>query len=308
MGLGVLGGGMNRGIYPVLQMPLDNHDAIDPEILAKEIDWLIELDVSGVVIAMVSEVMRFSSHERREQWQLVISLVANRVPVTVSVGAESTAVAAQLAGQAEGDGASALMVTPPAIFPATSDEIYSYYRAIVEATSLPVIVQDASNYMGQPLSLDLYEQLLSEFGTDRIQFKPEAKPVKDRVAHIQKFTKGAARIFEGQSGMDLLDTHPLGLTGTMPGSEIVWAITALWKALENNQMVRAHEIHKAIAQLITFQSTIDTYVAVEKFLLVKQGIFTSTRQRGPVSSILSAETKLRIEEAFDALRATVYKI
>jgi len=298
---------MDRGIYPVLQMPLDEADAIDPEVLAKEIDWLIGLGVSGVVIAMVSEVMRFSSQERREQWKSVISLAANRVPVVLSVGAESTAIAVELARQATSDGANALMATPPAIFPATSEEIFNYYRSIVEATWLPVIVQDASNYMGQPLSLDLYEKLLTEFGTDRIQFKPEAKPVKDRVAHIQKFTYGAAHVFEGQSGMDLLDTHPLGLFGTMPGSEIVWAITALWDALEQGNVERAEEIHQAIAKLITFQSTIDSYVAVEKFLLVKQGIFTSTRQRGPVSSILSPETKIEIEATYDALRAAVFK-
>ena len=300
-----MGGEVERGIYPVLQMPLDEHDAIDPAVLAKEIDWLIELGVSGVVIAMVSEVMRFSSQERREQWKLVISLVAKRVPVIVSVGAESSAIAIELARQATGDGASALMATPPAIFPATSEEIYNYYRSIVEATSLPVIVQDASNYMGQPLSLELYEKLLTEFGTERIQFKPEAKPVRDRVAHIQEFTKGTAHVFEGQSGMDLLDTHPLGLFGTMPGSEIVWAISALWNALETNDLERAHQIHQAIAKLITFQSTIDTYVAVEKYLLVKQGIFESTRQRGPVSAILSPETKTQIDQAFTELANVV---
>jgi len=53
---------MNKGIYPVLQMPLDEEDAIDSKVLAKEIDWLIGLGVSGVVIAMVSEVMRFSKY------------------------------------------------------------------------------------------------------------------------------------------------------------------------------------------------------------------------------------------------------
>ena len=93
----------------------------------------------------------------------------------------------------------------------------------------------------------------------------------------------------------------------MPGSEIVWAITALWDALEQGNVERAEEIHQAIAKLITFQSTIDSYVAVEKFLLVKQGIFTSTRQRGPVSSILSPETKIEIEATYDALRAAVFK-
>ena len=296
---------MKRGVYPVLQMPLDLKENIDSGALASEIDWLIELGSAGFAVAMVSEVMRFSSQERREQWQLVLEIVNGRLPVVVSVGAESTAIALQLAQQAARDGATLLMATPPAIFPATSEEIYSYYRSLVESVSIPIIVQDASNYMGQPLSITLYEQLLEEFGTDRIQFKPEAKPVKERVAQIQSFTSGKAKVFEGQSGMDLLDTHPLGLFGTMPGSEIVWAIKALWDALESQELPRAQKIHQGISKLITFQPTIDAYVAVEKYLLVKQGVFTSTRQRGPVSTKLSVESKAEIDLAFAELQDIV---
>jgi 4-hydroxy-tetrahydrodipicolinate synthase len=254
---------------------------------------------------MVSELMRFSTAERRAQWQLVLKLLNGRLPLVVSVGAESTAVALLQARSAEHDGASLLMATPPAIYPATSEEIYSYYRAIVEAVKVPIVVQDASNYIGQPLPMNLYHQLLQEFGADRIQFKPEAKPVKERVIEIQKIADGQAKVFEGQSGMDLLDTHPLGLVGTMPGSEIVWAIKSIWDALESGNLVRATKIHGAISKLISFQTTIDSYVAVEKYLLVKQGIFSSARQRGPVSAILTPESKNSIDAAFDDLLATV---
>ena len=254
---------------------------------------------------MVSEVMRFSSEERRAQWQLVLKIIDDRVPLVVSVGAESTAVAVRQAKFAEADGASLLMATPPAIFPATSEEIYSYYRSILEAVNIPVVVQDASNYMGQPIEVSLYERLLAEFGAERVQFKPEAVPVKDRVVAIQNAAGGSAKVFEGQSGMDLLDTHPLGLFGTMPGSEIVWAIKALWDALEAGNLQRGQEIHEAISVLITFQTTLDAYVAVEKYLLVKQGIFTSTRQRGPVRIILDSATKTKIDEAFENLQRVV---
>ena len=296
---------MNRGIFPVLQMPLNELEEIEPKELRHEIDWLISFGVEGVVLAMVSEVMRFSFEERRHQWQLVLEILEGRLPLIVSVGAESTRVAVKLAKQAASDGAAMLIATPPATYPATSDEIFSYYEAIVESVAIPVVVQDASNYMGQPLPMELYERLLEKFGAERIQFKPEAKPVRDRVAGLQEITGGKAKIFEGQSGMDLLETHELGLVGTMPGSEIVWAISELWNSLESGDFESAKQIHQGISELIEFQQTIDAYVAVEKYLLVKQGIFTSARQRGPVSTILSESTKGGIDQVFEKLISMV---
>jgi 4-hydroxy-tetrahydrodipicolinate synthase len=194
---------MERGVYSVVQTPLDENDNIDQAILKREIDWLIECGVKGLVLAMVSEVMRFSADERRLQWQSALKIIDKRVPLIVSVGAESTAIAISLAKSAQADGATALMATPPAIFPATSDEIYTYYSEIIEAVKIPLIVQDASNYMGQPLDLDLYGNLIEKYGTERVQFKPEAKPVKERAAALQEIAHGQARIFEGQSGIDL---------------------------------------------------------------------------------------------------------
>ena len=299
------GGTLKRGVYSVIQTPLDSHDEIDEKVFEAEINWLIKCGVKGLVLAMVSEVMRFSAAERRNQWQIVLRILDGRLPLIVSVGGESTAIAVQLAKAAESDGASALIATPPASFPATSYEIHSYYTAIIEAVQIPLIVQDASNYMGQPLELELYGKLLEKYGNTRVQFKPEAKPVKERMAALQEIAGGEAKVYEGQSGLDLLDTHPLGLVGTMPGAEIPWAIIALWDALEAKDFVRATAIHACVKKLVAFQPTIDAYVAVEKYLLVKQGIFTSSRQRGPVSTTLSDQTKNEIDLVFNELLKVV---
>lgn len=292
---------LNRGVYPVIQTPLDDNDQIDEAVFEAEINWLVKSGVKGLVLAMVSEVMRFSAAERRNQWQIVLRILDGRLPLIVSVGGESTAIAVELAKAAESDGATALIATPPASFPATSSEIYSYYTAIIESVKIPLIVQDASNYMGQPLDLELYGNLIEKYGTERVQFKPEAKPVKERAAALQEIAHGQARIFEGQSGIDLLDTHPLGLVGTMPGGEIPWAIIKLWNALESNDLELAKSIHNLVSQLVAFQQNIDGYVAVEKYLLVKQGIFESVRQRGPVRTILSSEVKIEIDQIFEKL-------
>lgn len=67
----------------------------------------------------------------------------------------------------------------------------------------------------------------------------------------------------------------------------------------------ARRIHLRILALMAYQPTLDAYVAVEKYLLVKQGIFTSTRQRGPVGMHLTTGDKIEIDKCFDALRTTV---
>ena len=293
------------GVFNVISTPLDNSDEIDQKILKQEIDWLIKCGSNGAVLAMVSEVLRFSASERRKQWQLSLEYLSARIPLVVSVGAESAAIAVGLAKDAQKDGATAVMATPPSAFVASADEVKNYYQRIIEAVDITVIVQDASNYLGAPIELDTYVELIDKYGDERVQFKPEAKPVKDRLEQLNKISNNRARVFEGQGGIDLLDTHPLGVKGTMPGAEVPWAIVGLWKALENKDLKSAQAIHTPLAKLISYQTTLDAYVAVEKYLLVKQGVFINTNQRGPVGFKLDQDTKNKIDLAYSELAAAI---
>ena len=287
-----------HGVFTVLSTPFTSDDAIDHDILKKEIDWLIEAKVDGFVLAMVSEVLRLAAHERRELAQSVIASANGRVPLITSVGAESTKIATQLAQWAEADGVAAVMATPPSAFAPLSSEVAKYYISIIESVSIPVIVQDASNYVGHPLEISLYVELIDKYGEDRVQFKPEAKPVAQRLQQLKDASGARAKVFEGQGGADLMDTYPIGVVGTMPGAEIPWGLVALWNALESGDIKRAAKIHAPIAKMVAHQTTLDSYVAVEKYLLVKQGIFTSARQRGPVSVILDKTVTTSIDSAY----------
>ena len=293
------------GVFNVISTPLLDNDQIDHSTLAGEIEWLLRCGSNGLVLAMVSEVLRFSAQERREQWQSVIKSVAERIPVVTSVGSESTAISCGLAKAAQEDGASALMATPPSAFAATDEEILKYYVALIEAVEIPVIIQDASNYLGKPLDIGMYVQLLDTYGNTRVQFKPEAKPVVDRLKLLNEASGNRARVFEGQGGIDLLGTFPLGVVGSMPGAEVPWVLVELWKSLVAGDTERAGEIHAPLAKLVSFQTTLDGYVAVEKYLLVKQGVFTSARQRGPVGFAINKELKVEIDLAYAQLIAVV---
>lgn len=279
---------------------------IDDGALRAEIDWLFDSGADGVVVAMVSEILRLATDEQEELGRLVCQHVDGRGPVVLSVGAESTPVALRLARRAESDGASALMAIPPLTVACGAAETGAYFRALADATSLPLIVQDASGYVGEPLSLELQAELLRAYGEERVQFKPEAVPIGPRLSRLRDATGGRARIFEGSGGAALVDSYARGVAGTMPGPDLVWAIRALWDALAADDRERVRAIDEALSPLMSLVTSLDSYVAFEKHFLVRQGVLPSPRVREPLGFAIDSETRRRLDERFDRLSEVVW--
>lgn len=290
------------GVFPVFQTPFDDDDLVDAAVLEAEIEWMYGYGIDGIVMAMVSEVIRLSEAERRELAELACRLGHPHGPVVVSVGAESTRNAVGLARHAEAAGADAVMAIPPMSVAVADDELFSYYRALLDAIDIPVIVQDASGYVGRPMSIQMQADLLDAHPA-RVLFKPEAVPIGPRLTELRDATGGAARVFEGSGGISLVDSFRRGIVGTMPGAEVCWAIVALWKALTEGDQERIDAINGPLSSLISLQTSLDSFIAVEKHLLVRQGVFTSARVRGPVGYRLDPETAAEVDRVFDLLRA-----
>ena len=289
-----------RGVLPVFQTPFHDDETVDFADLQKEIEWLFECGVDGIVRAMVSEVLRLSTDEREQVAAKVCKFAEGRGASIISVGAESTYVAERLARHAEAHGATAVMAIPPIAVALGEDELLRYYERIIRSISIPVVVQDASGYVGRPMSIEIQAGLLKSFG-DRVLFKPEASPIGPRLTLLREATQGRAKVFEGSGGAALLDSYQRGVIGTMPGAEVIQAIVALWKALESGNEARAYRISLPIVALVAIQCSLDGYLAVEKHLLVKQGIFKNTKTRGPVGFFLDAETRKAVDKLYEIL-------
>ena len=78
-----------------------------------------------------------------------------------------------------------------------------------------------------------------------------------------------------------MDSYQRGVVGTMPGADLITALVPLWRALTRGDMARARQIHGPLSSLITLQNSLDSFLAVEKHLLVRQGIFKNEIVRGP---------------------------
>lgn len=293
------------GVLPVFQTPFLDDESIDEATLEAEIEWLYGAGADGVVMAMVSEVLRLDLDERRRLAELACRFGRDRGAVVISVGAESAVVAERLARHAEDAGATATMAIPPVSVAVEEGELLRYYERVVRATTIPLVVQDASGYVGRPMSIAMQARLLDEFGPDRIYFKPEATPIGPRLSALRDATDGRARIFEGTGGIALLDSHRRGIVGTMPGADLIKGIVALWRALESGDEAGAYRLSLPISSLVAVQQSLDAFLAVEKHLLVRQGVFRNAIVRGPVGYSLDEETRREVDRLFDLVTLAV---
>ena len=292
-----------RGVLPVFQTPWLEDETIDLETLEREIAWLYDCGANGIVMAMVSETLRLDSEEREQLAAAACLFGKERGVVVISVGAESSKVAERYAKHAEGVGADAVMAIPPVSIGIGESELLAYYTRIIAAIRLPVIVQDASGYVGKPMPIAMQARLLDEFGPERVQYKPEASPIGPKLSELRDATKGRARVFEGTGGIALVDSFKRGVVGTMPGADLIRGLVPLWKSLEAGDAERADRIHGPLAALVSMQTSLDGFLAVEKHLLKRQGIFQNTLVRGPVGFKLDAETIREVERQFDRMIA-----
>lgn len=295
------------GVLPIVHTPFSLDDQIDYASFQRQIDWAYSVGADGVCTGMVSETLRLTYDERQELAGRLVEMNADRGAVIVSVGAESTSQAVVYSRRAQQAGATAVMAIAPISTALPDAAVQAYYEAIAEAIDIPVIVQDASSYVGKALSMDVYVRLLDKYGPDKILFKPEAAPIGPNLSLLRDRTGGKARVYEGSGGILLIDSFRRGIAGTMPGMEFLDGIVPLWKALERGDDAAAYRLYFPICALVALQlqAGLDGFLAIEKYVLHKRGLFATDRRREPFAWSLDEETRKEVDRLLERLRIAI---
>ena len=241
-----------RGVLPIAHTPFRDDDSIDFESLGRQINWAFATGADGFATGMVSELLRLTFDERQELTEKMAEFAGDRGPFIAGIGAESTKQAIQYARIAERAGARAVMAIPPLSSRLPAAVLFDYFAAFADSVSLPVVVQDASGYVGQPIPLGVSVDLLKRYGNQKILFKPEASPIGTNLSALRHATGGEARIFDGSGGICLVDCFRRGIVGTMPGMEFLHGIVALWRALERKDEQATYRLYLPICALVVY--------------------------------------------------------
>lgn len=295
------------GVLPIAHTPFLDNDDIDYASLKRQIDWAYSVGANGYCTGMVSEVLRLTAAERVELTHRLVEFNAGRGVVVASVGAESTRQALAYAREAERAGCDAMMAIPPISTALPASEVRDYYVALAESVRLPLIVQDASGYVGKAIPMSVNIELLDRFGADKILFKPEASPIGPNLSALRDGSGGRAKIYEGSGGILLIDSFRRGIAGTMPGMEFLEGIVALWRALQRGDDAAAYRVYFPICALVALQlqAGLDGFLAIEKYLLHKRGLFATPVRRRPNAWSLDPETQAEIDRLDDLLSSAL---
>ncbi len=295
------------GVLPIVQTPFDDQLQIDWETLKREVDWAFAAGINGFGTGMVSEVRTQSKQERSQYARKIVEFANARGPVFMSVTAENQSESLRLASDAEDAGCNAIMAAPPLNETLDADGLYSYFANLADSVDVPIIVQDASGYLGAAIPHSVYLRLLDKFDTQKIVFKPEAPPNGPCISALRDATHGQARIFEGSGGVYLIDSMRRGVEGTMPGMELVDAMVAIWRAMKRGDDETAYRIHLPLCSIVALQmqAGLDGFLAIEKYVLHRRGLFPNQNRREPIRWRIDPETAQEVDRLFDRLMAEV---
>lgn len=148
------------GVFPAATTQFTPDLSIDIAETQRVQDALVRDGVHGLIImGTVGENNSLLPEEKRDVLRAAVESVNKRVPVIAGVSELDTARAIAFAHDAERIGADGLMVLPAMVYVPTEAELVAHFRAVSEATSLPIMLYNNPPAYRVSVSVGAMQQL-----------------------------------------------------------------------------------------------------------------------------------------------------
>ncbi|UCS91849.1 dihydrodipicolinate synthase family protein [Echinicola marina] len=161
-----------NGVFPAVTTKFHADGSIDYDTFFLNLEAQLEGGVKGVILGgTLGESSVLEDEEKIELTQRTVEKLAGRVPVILNIAEGSTAKAIQWAQKAEKLGVEALMLLPPMRYPSDHRETVAYFKAVADATSLPIMIYNNPVDYKTYVTLEMFEELAA---CDNIQAVKES--------------------------------------------------------------------------------------------------------------------------------------
>ncbi|MGQ9857826.1 MAG: 4-hydroxy-tetrahydrodipicolinate synthase [Thermodesulfobacteriota bacterium] len=201
-----------RGCHIPLVTPFKEDGSIDEPGLRKLVNHLIEVEgVDGLVpCGTTGESPTLSHEEHGRVVEIVVKEARGRVPVIAGTGSNSTKEAIDMTLHAEAAGADATLQVCPYYNKPTQEGLLAHFRAVAEATRLPVVLYNIPGRTGRNMEPDTVIKL-SEI--ENIIGIKDACGDLTQTMRILEATRNRAKPFYVLSGEDALTFPMMALGG-----------------------------------------------------------------------------------------------
>lgn len=280
-----------RGVIPPLAIP-HKDGALDTVSLDRHVNRMIDAGIHGLFVLGSSGEVAFSTSTRRaEILDAAIASVNGRIPVIAGVIDTETDRVIEHIRQAESFGVDAVVATAPFYALQGEAEVYAHFRALREATDLPIWAYDIPVCVHTKLS----NKLIMDLGTEGV-----IAGVKDSSGDDVAFRWLCRENAEAEHPLQLLTGHEVvvdgaymsGADGSVPGLGNVdpHGYVRQWDAYQVGdwETVRAEQDRLADLMRIVQVSGVQGFgagIGAFKTALMLLGVFDTNDMPTPVKAL-----------------------
>jgi 4-hydroxy-tetrahydrodipicolinate synthase len=187
-----------------LVTPFQKNGEVDFPALSRLVDYQLQNGADFLVIlGTTAETPTLTVSEQKEISRFVIEKVNNRTPIVLGVSGNNTSVVVERLKTENMDGVDAILSVVPYYNKPSQEGIYQHYKAIAQATSLPVILYNVPGRTGVNMTAETTLRLAHDF--DNIIAVKEASGNMTQISTIIKNKPNSFEVISGDDGI----TFPL---------------------------------------------------------------------------------------------------
>lgn len=253
--------------------------SLDLDGVARTAAYLVDNGNDGIVVSgTTGESPTTTTAEDGEILRVVLEAVGDRATVVAGVGTNDTRHSVELIEQAERIGAHGALLVSPYYNRPTQDGLLAHFRAVADASGLPILLYDIPGRTGVTIAPDTYRRLAEH---ERVV------AVKDAVGSIERGARLMAETgLTWYSGDDALNlawlTHGAAGVVSVVGHVAGRQYAAMVDAVDKGDLDTALAIYRSLIPLVDVVMNRVQGAMMAKAALQLQGVLPTRATRLPL--------------------------
>ena len=190
--------------------PFKEDESVDYEALGRLVDYQVQNGTDYlVVLGTTAETPTLTEEEKRNIIDLVVNHVRGRIPIVLGVGGNCTRNVVEQLKNGDFTGIDAILSVVPYYNKPSQEGIYQHYKAIANATKLPIILYNVPGRTGVNMTAETTLRIAREF--ENVVAVKEASGNITQMDDIIKNNPARFNVISGDDGI----TFPLVTLGAI---------------------------------------------------------------------------------------------
>ena len=199
-----------KGMGVALITPFKEDGSVDYDALLRLVDYQLQNNTDFLcVLGTTAETPTLSDEEKKQVKKLVIERVNGRIPILLGVGGNNTQAVVDTLKNDDFTGVDAILSVVPYYNKPSQEGIYQHYKAIAQATELPIVLYNVPGRTGVNMTAETTLRIARDFKN-----VIAIKEASGNIAQMDDIIKNKPENFDVISGDDDI-TFPLITLGAV---------------------------------------------------------------------------------------------